>query len=124
MAIEIGQQLGHLKVLTNPFSHPEMGEILRCCCSACDSAVTVQADQLNSGDYTCPGCKVVWQDAIAVDEIQLPSSEPNQAWRIEGTDNSVYYSKREFAQALGISLYQAGKVVDGYTRNGIEYRLS
>jgi DNA-directed RNA polymerase subunit RPC12/RpoP len=121
--ISVGQELGLLKVLCHPFIIGH-GQFVRCRCAACETAVTANTAPLLEGDYTCPGCgeKPFAQPKLEI--VESPKSVKATAqWNIVGADGSSYNSKRQFADQLGISMYQAGKVVDRFVWNGIEYKL-
>ena len=123
MTIERGRELGYLKVLCNPFPIGN-GSFVRCRCSACEMAVAVNIEPLSQGDYTCPGCGKTPFTQPKLEIVKPPKSvKATVQWNIVGTDGSSYNGKRQFASQLGISMYQAGKVVDGFVWNGIEYKL-
>jgi hypothetical protein len=121
--ISVGQELGALKVLCHPFVIGD-GQFIRCRCAACETAVTVNTAPLLKGDYTCPGCgEGQMKRPIELAKSGFRPGKLSPQWQIQGADGTTYNSKRQFADQLGISMYQASKVVDGFVWNGVEYKL-
>jgi hypothetical protein len=121
--ISVGQELGLLKVLCSPFAIGHR-QFVRCRCAGCETAVTANTAPLLEGDYTCPGCgEGEMKRHLSLVEPEIKPGKLSLQWQIKGADGSSYSSKRQFADQLGISMYQAGKVVDGMVWNGIEYKL-